>query len=231
MKNYKFYLAALLVACSSYSHAYPDAKAYVVTGQITSVSMFIPNLATPVLTTADPAMPGISGTVGVGTTSSTPPKNELGAALLLDYHNLNVSIPGGGGDAVISYAYTRISDTYEPGSATFDPLTRTFSRQSTIQVLADEHCTGSGAICAYADGLKTFPGMLDLLITFDADYKQFTGSGRITFQLRNGATIMQQFTLASNGYAAPVPAAGWLLGSGLLALAGTRRRKHASKSA
>lgn len=123
--------------------------------------------------------------------------------------------------------------SYNPSSS-YDYATRTLSLhgvQTSSSNSASPFCTGSIAICGAVYQQSPSIGLLDMVLVFDRDLENVTGTATFSRTFANGTVISGQYNFTGSPSVditpAPVPAAGWMLGSGLVGLmAGVARRRR-----
>jgi len=233
MKIFKYCLVYALAFAASRSEAIPIIVTnYTISGALTSYSLTIPGM--PTLTSAlDPDEVKISGYLLAGYAADLSyfeiPKANFNEA----YHDVDFSDLGKGLNATKIFPHESLGFTsYD---ASYDPLSRTLTASlswGSGNRSSSAFCIGAVAICSELYYLESAPGTLEVVLTFDSTLMSFTGVAVRTGTLVNGSSFSSRyefFSTSSEITQVPLPAAGWLLGSGLLGLAGGAiRRARAS---
>jgi len=121
--------------------------------------------------------------------------------------------------------------TIDGSSATYayDPVLRTLTVTNPHITLTgnSQDCVAFGGWeCGDPDYIPETLDEITLLLTFSEDLRSFTGVSTITRRFVNGNPYSDTTYWSFSGTAVPVPAAAWMLGSGLIGLAGIARRKQ-----
>lgn len=162
-------------------------------------------------TSADP----VTGTMvfdfgtGTGTATMTPGAMFQGAWWTANAITMQMI----GQDPNTGVATVRASMMFGWGSSTGIPVVVDFSmtpmnQQGSVMQIATLDCAGTGAMALPCDGVLGYGMTTDPFLGFNATF-----SGIATMTSYDPGTVV------------PVPAAVWLLGSGLLGLVGVARRK------
>jgi len=226
MKILKPLLALPFLACTLSA----QAATYNVSGYLTSASIVIPGMSTPIVTHLEPDHPALSGQLSISNTD----QSIYYTSLAVGYHNIDVTALGSGETAVVTYPTTSVLIGTQYATS-YDPTTRTITGHGAIPKLGmTEFCVGAVSLCSsiytsdfFLKSYEVHGGVLDLILTFSPDFSQFTAQGFLTLKLDNGASVIQNFVFSTSPItppSVPLPAAGWLLGSGLIGLAGVGRR-------
>lgn len=237
-------ITAVLLLMSGVSAANAISLGYSATASLISVSVETPGMAPLTATSVESVSPFFTISLGIANVGEAGMK-MAGVGYETPYHQVNFSLPNGDSaiavyphESIFGYAYP---DNY---GNSYDPLTRTLSGWNAVDGLGhDFFCVGTEAICGLLRNGRVPPidssakwsiGNVEMEITFNADFSQFTGTGSFRGLLDNGTTVIEHYALSGSvqSPAVPVPAAGWLLGSSLLGLTAgaVRRRKRSSKS-
>jgi len=215
-------------------------------GTFTSISVSMPG-APDLVASYDPVSPTWRGNIWMEINSILAGNvgnwTDLG-------HSVNLTASDGR-SATVTYPNNLIYGTY---AHSYDPVSRTLTLHNGAAEFYNRSwfCLGAVSLCGGmysptpSESSFLFPskdtllrpiesiaidGSLDMVLTFSTDFRAFSGTGSMVQMLRNGTVITEQFTIV--GTYVPVPAAGWLLGSGLMGLAGgavRRRLRRASAS-
>lgn len=162
----------------------------------------------------------------------------LGGTASINQPNLVYSFNGG------TVTYNSVTRTFTLGqtmtwSATDNQINNNQSSDATLKFdvangAVPGVCSGSSTICSgQTTHFLSKPDMerFYLTLTFSPDFQTFTGTAvgaDVGGSLPIGVTGNTWYTYSFSGVAAvPVPAAAWLMGSGLLGLAGVARRRRA----
>jgi|GEM_PF-2740502 len=198
-----------------------------VTGNLVSLSVTIPDYPS-LTTTLDLAQPGITGELNIVAGTDLSSILSFNGTFTEDYHAVHLD------------AGALSSDMYYPhsvyyfagGSNSYDAGTRTLSLNDVPASFGaggnPPFCIGSIALCNAAYESSPSLGLLDLVLVFDEGLQNITGTATFSHTLANGTMISGQYNFegSPNLVFTPVPAAGWLLGSGLIGLAGAVRRRR-----
>jgi len=211
----------------------PAGHAAQVSGNLVSLSVSVPGLPS-LVSTVELAQPGFTGNLSISAYGSLSSITSISGSIREDYHAVHLDAEGGL-SSVMYYPLSIFSFSGRDPSSSYDYATRTLSlhdvETSFSSSGASPFCTGSIAICGAVYEKYPKLGLLDLVLVFDRDLNNVTGTATFSHTLANGTVISGQYNFTGSPSVeitpAPVPAAGWMLGSSLVGLMGAvvRRRR------
>lgn len=196
---------------------------FTVTGTLDSYKAAIPWVGV-INGVLDPVKPAINGVLVVDLNLPNVGTPTPMGSWTIDYTNISL---GTGIVKTIPAATVTVSNPY---TTTFDPTNRRLvSTSAGWSTATNTRCIGPAAICGalYVD--SDFLGTLDLI--FNVDHSAFSGTFTEVDKLDLGGTVTKVYSLTGSvpaPPAVPVPLAGVLFGSALMALGGIARHRNRS---